>query len=78
MAEYIGQTGTQLKQRLNTHSEQIKHENLRVLKVSKHLYQCGRGNFKALPFYKMRTDNRFEREQKELYFINKFKPLLNQ
>ena len=75
--EYIGQTSTQLKQRLNTHIEQINHDNLRMLKVSNHIYNCSKGKFQIFPFYKLKSDNKYEREQKELYFIKKFKPALN-
>ena len=78
MSEYIGQTGTQLKKRVNTHVEQIKHDHLRSLNVSSHIHQCSRGRFKIFPFFKIHTDNKYDREHKESYFIQKFKPALNQ
>ena len=76
--EYIGQTGTPLKKRVNTHAEQIKHERLRNLHVSQHIFKCSKGVFKIFPFYKMGSDNKHDREQKEQHFIKKFKPALNQ
>ena len=75
--QYIGETGNELKTRMVVHRQQIRTENLRVLKVSKHIFTCGKG-FKVFPFSKMFSSaSSLDRKLKEQYFINVFKPELN-
>ena len=76
LAIYIGETNC-LRSRMTTHVQQIKQDNLRQLKVSKHIFQCSGGKFKVFPFYKMPTENVTERRLKEKYFIEKYQPSLN-
>ena len=75
--QYIGETGRDLRSRMNTHRQQIRDPNLRHLKVSKHIAQCSNGKFTVFPFYQMKVENKTQREAKEQYFIDKFKPELN-
>lgn len=75
--QYIGCTSRDLQSRMNVHRQQIRDASLRHLKVSKHIYECSKGTFNVYPFYKMKSNNKAERETKELYFINKFNPELN-
>ena len=51
--EYIGETGDKLRNRVTVHNQQ--DENLRVLKVSKHLAACPKTDpkYEFFPFYKM-------------------------
>ena len=62
---------------MTVHRQQIRNETVRFLQVSKHIYDCGKGKFSVFPFYQMKTNNKIEREAKEDYFINKYKPELN-
>ena len=76
-AQYIGETGNELKTRMTVHRQQIKNAHLRHLKVSKHMFECG-SSFKVFPFYKLNSNaSTIERRLKEQYFINVFKPTLN-
>ena len=71
---YIGS-----KQALNTraslHKSNIKLEENRKLNVSKHWYQCSRGNFYIMPIYQ--SNDYTLLQIKERNFIDKFKPKLN-
>ena len=76
-AQYIGETGNELKTRMTVHRQQIRDANLRVLKVSKHMFDCGKG-FTVFPFYKLHPNvSTVDRRNKEQYFIGLFKPTLN-
>ena len=76
-AQYIGETGNELKTRMTVHRQQIKHADVRHLKVSKHMFECNRG-FTVFPFYKLHSNaSPIDRRAKEQYFINIFKPTLN-
>ena len=73
---YIGEC-LSLKQRDLLHRSNINWERNRVLKVSKHIFQCSGGKFTIYPFYKMKNDCEIQRKAKEKYFIEKFQPNLN-
>ena len=75
--EYIGQTQTMLKERLNTYRQHIWQLKLQQIDVEGHLRKCGGGNFKIMRFFAIREDNKILRESYETYFIEKFKPALN-
>ena len=75
--EYIGQTETMLKERLNTYRQHIRQPELQQIDVEGHIRTCGGGNFKIMPFFTIREDNKILRESYETYFIEKFKPALN-
>ncbi len=76
---YIGQTND-LRFRVNQHRTDIKH--CKKLFVDNHIHHCAKNKdiqFKIMPFYKLRPDSnsQMDRESKEMYFIDKFKPQLN-
>ena len=76
---YIGQT-TNLQNRITVHKQQIRDENLRHLKVSKHISTCGNGKFSVFPFYKIFNNHSNITTllcQKERNFIDKYQPSLN-
>ena len=75
--DYIGQSSLEIRFRIAVHKQQIKDPGLRKLHVSKHIFECGKGNFRIFPFFKMFTNDQQERLNKEEYFIQKFKPALN-
>ena len=76
-AEYIGETGNELKTRMTVHRQQIRDASLRHLKVSKHIHACGKG-FIVYPFYKVPNNaSVHDRRLKESHFINKYQPELN-
>ena len=78
--QYIGETGDVLRNRIRVHRQQIRNPNVRMLKVSSHIDNCALNEpkFTVFPFYKCTTDDTLMRRQKESYFINKFKPSLNE
>ena len=75
---YIGETNN-LRNRTTLHNQHIRHENLRQIPLSGHIASCSESDPKyfIFPFYKMNSDNRIDRREKEKYFISKFKPQLN-
>ena len=75
--EYIGQTQTILKERLNTYRQHIRQLELQQIDVEGHLRTCGRGNFKIMPSFAIWEDNKILRESHVKYLIEKFKPRLN-
>ena len=75
--EYIGQTQAMLKERLNTYRQHIWQPGLQQIDVEGHIRIYGGGNFKIMPFFSIRKDNKILREAYKTYFIGKFKPTLN-
>ena len=75
--EYIGLTQTMLKERLNTYRQHIQLPELQQIDAESHIKTCGGGNFKIMPFFAIREDNKILIESYETYFIEKFKPALN-
>ena len=73
---YIGQT-TYLRGRVRVHKQQINDSNLRHLEVSKHIAQCGNGDFQVYPFYKIHENADSNLDAKERFFISKYCPSLN-
>ena len=49
--EYIGQTQTMLKERLNTYRQHIWQPELQQIDVEGHIRTCGSGNFKIMSFF---------------------------
>ena len=66
-----------LKERLNTYRQHIRQPELQQIDVEGHIETCGGGNFKIMPFFAIRKDNKILRESYETYLIEKFKPALN-
>ena len=75
--EYIRQTQTMLKERLNTYRQHIRQPELQQIDIEGHVRTCGGGNFKIMLFFAIREENKILRESYETYFIEKFKPALN-
>ena len=75
--EYIGQTQTMLKEILNTYRQHIRQPELQQIEVEGHIRRCSGGNFKIMPSFTIREDNKILRESYETYLIEKFKPTLN-
>ena len=75
--EYIGQTGTTLKDRVSTYKQHIKQPQYQQIKVEEHLRTCGEHKFNIFPFFKIKEENKLLRESYEDHFIKKFKPKLN-
>ena len=71
---YIG-LSQKFNERVSLHKSNIKIPANRKLFVSKHIFSCGKGKFRIIPFYQ--SDNLQTLGLKELHFINKFKPSLN-
>ena len=66
--EYIGQTKTMLKERLNTYRQHIRQPELQQIYVEGHIRTCGGGNFKIMPFFAIREDNKILRESYEIFY----------
>ncbi len=74
---YIGETGMQLNDRVTVHRQQIRDPNVRCITVSKHIDECGNGQFTVFPFYQLFNNDKQLRMEKEQMFIRLFKPKLN-
>ena len=85
--EYVGCTKYYIEEtnnfrlRTNLHRDHIR--NNAGLAVNKHIYNCTKNSvdqqkiFRIMPFYKMNSDSFDLRRRKEEYFIEKYKPDLN-
>ena len=73
---YVGETSLPLNLRVNLHRSQIKHEEYCILKVSKHIRECGEG-FKILPIYTIPTPCEYFRKKLEEFYIHTLQPALN-
>ena len=62
---------------MTKHRNCINNPLFREQKVSKHIAECGKGDFWVIPFYKMKKPGLVPHLATEDYFINKFKPVLN-
>ena len=60
--EYIGQTQTMLKERLNIYRQHIRQPQLQQIDVEGHIRTCGGGNFKIMQFFEIREDNKILRD----------------
>ena len=60
--EYIGQTQTMLKERLNTYRQHIRQPELQQIDVEGHIRTCGGGNFKIMPFFAIQEENKTLRD----------------
>ena len=79
--EYIGETGDSLRHRMTVHRQQIRQTNVRILHVSTDIANCARNyaiKFKLFALYKLKKDRVNDRKMRETYFIELFKPKLNQ
>ena len=78
---YIGQTGDQVKNRMTVHRQNINNPQEAPLPMSRHIALCASSlsiKFLVAPFYKLPPfASKIMREEKERYFISKFKPELN-
>ena len=75
--EYIGQTGTLLKERVSVYKQHIAHPQYQQIKVEGHLRICGKSKFKIFPFFQVKENNKALREAYENHFIERFQPSLN-
>ena len=77
---YIGETGDVLRNRVTVHKQQIRDPHTRMLGVSKHIDECAAGltaQFTIFPFYKILSPSEGMRKNREVFFILKYKPVLN-
>ena len=65
------------KERLNTYRQHIRQPDLQQIDVEGHPRRCCGGNFKVMPFFAIREDNKILREPYETHFIEKSKPTLS-
>ena len=72
---YIGET-VDLRHRASSHRSNAKDEDRAVMRVSRHLYRCGRG-FKICPILKIREESKILRLVMEDHCIKLLKPDLN-
>ena len=77
--DYIGET-TNLRNRVTLHNQHIRHPNLAILPVSRHITKCAANKdikFNIMPIYKMQGNDTNKRKSKESTLINILKPELN-
>ena len=56
--------------------QHIRQTELQQIDVEDHIKACVGGNFKMMPFFTIREDNKILRESYKTYFIEKLKPTL--
>ena len=57
--EYIGQTQTMLKERLNTYRQHIRQPELQQIEVEGHIRTRGGGNFTIMSFFQFGKITKF-------------------
>ena len=76
--EYIGETGFLVKERISVYRQHIRHPQYQQIKVEEHFRFCSSGEFQMFIFLQIKQENKLLRKAYEDYFIDRFKPLLNQ
>ena len=76
--EYIGETGCLVKERISVYRQHIRQSQYQQIKVEQHLRFCSGGEFQMFPFLQIKQENKLLTKAYEDYFIERFKPLLNQ
>ena len=76
--EYIGETGCLVKERISVYRQHIRQSKYQQIKVEEHFRVCSSGEFQMFPFLQIKQENKLLRKAYEDYFIDRFKPLLNQ
>ena len=66
--EYIEQTQTVLKERLNAYRQHIRQPELQQIDVEGHIRTCDGGNFKIMLFFAIREDNKILKESYEAFY----------
>ena len=77
---YIGQTERSVRERNGDYRRAISDKKYHTQGVHEHLANCGKGHYLITPFFKIKSTNRGHQTilQYETYFIQKFKPALNE
>ena len=75
--EYIGETGSLVKERMSIFRQHIRQPQYQKLAVEKHLRTCGDGKFYMFSFFKIIQENKSLIKAYEDYFMEKFNTLLN-
>ena len=70
--EYIGETGCQVKERINISRQHLRQPQYLQLAVEEYLRTCGDGKFHMFPFFKITLENKSLKKSYEDYFIDKF------
>ena len=76
--EYIGETGCLVKDRINIYRQHIRQPQYLQLAVEENLRTCGDEKFHMFPLFKINLEDKLLKKSYEDYFIDKFKPLLNE
>ena len=77
--QYIGETSN-LRARVRSHKNHISSPIYKTMGVSEHIASCARNKnlmFTIMPFYKVKTEDRIFRGEKQDYFMEKYKPKLS-
>ena len=75
LEEHIGETGCLVKERIRQHIRQPQYQQI---KVEEYLRLCCSGEFQMCPFHQIKQKNKVLRKAYGDYFIDRFKPLINQ
>ena len=77
---YIGQTERSVRDRNGDYRRAISDKKFHTQGVHEHLATCGNGHYLMTPFFKIKSANRGHQTilQYESYFIQKYKPALNE
>ena len=77
---YIGQTERSVRERNGDYRRAISDKKFHTQGVHEHLATCGNGHFIMTPFFKIKSADRGHQMilQYETYFIQKYRPALNE
>lgn len=70
--EYIGQTGSLLKERVSVYKQHIQYPQYPMLKVGQHIWTFRKREVTIFPFFQIKEDNKALREAYEDFFMKKF------
>ena len=76
--EYIGETGCLVKERIGVYRQNISQPQYQQIKVEERLRICSSGEFQIFPLLQIKQENKLLRKAYVDYFIDFFKPFLNQ
>ena len=65
---YVGETCTMLTRRITLHRQKINTPQYRIFGVSRHIAECGRGDFSVTPFYDLLNANEEARKETEILY----------
>ena len=74
--EYLGQTGTLLREKISVCKQHINHRQYQVIRMEEHIRNCGKVKSIVIPLFQVKKESKALREVYEDPFIKISNPLL--